>query len=91
MTVKCTVSLQGKDPDTSNSAAYVSRDVRPAAIHNIRITDACTTVACALWSVPGCKMRSVAALDSVEKVDICACIAVLSSYVTLLTAAYSEV
>jgi len=36
-------------------------------------------------------MRSVAALDSVEKVDICACIAVLSSYVTLLTAAYSEV
>jgi len=48
MTVKCTVSLQGKDPDTSNSAAYVSRDVRPAAIHNIRITDACTTVACAL-------------------------------------------
>jgi len=86
------LSLQGKDPDTSNSAAYVSRDIRPAVICNIRSTDACATVAYAAvrWSVPACKMRSVAAADSVEKVDIYACSAVLSAYVTLLTAAYSE-
>jgi len=39
------LSLQGNDPVTSNSAAYMSRDVRPAAIYNIRSTDACATVA----------------------------------------------